>query len=242
MPIFSFRLEKNWLQMRLVTVTNDVHTVTDACTFNSAKKKIHGGEKKRRENLCKFAYLICSLFLHLLHLRAAFSLLHSWIKACVFGESSNKLLLMFPYTVRQTQKPLFKLTDKLQVVLLHLEGGVFRTVHAACLSGLPAWVVHRQWNRGGRVELKVETLPHIRLQAMISPDHYFEWWVSHAPSEVGKRTETPMFTRIWTGSRQTPETPHHGHPPPLPPQPCAKLSEHEHIITVGRDAPSLAAH
>lgn len=124
--------------------------MTDACTFNSAYKKYMGGGEKR--NLCIFAYLMWSLFLHLLHLTAAFSIY------CT-AESANKLLLMFPYTLWKMRKPLFRLTDKLRVTLLHLEEGVLR---AACLSGLPAWVVHWQWSRGGHVELKVKTLPRFR--------------------------------------------------------------------------------
>lgn len=145
----------------MLTVTNDVHSMTDACTFNSAYKKYIGGKKKESVYICIFnvkpfltsAALNCSFF----------HLLHSWIKEYIFSESSNKLLLMFPYTVWKMRKPLFRLTDKLRVTLLHLEEGVFRIVCAACLSGLPAWVVHWQWSRGGHVELKVKTLPRFRL-------------------------------------------------------------------------------
>ncbi len=141
-------------------------------------------------------------------LNCSFSItaLHCRIKEWILAESSNKLLLMFPYMVWQMWKPLFRLTNKLWVVLLYLGEGVFWIVHAACLSALSAWVVHEQWIRGGHVELKVKAQPCSRRWALILPDHYFEWWDSHAPSEVSLRLNKNWDSKahIWINAGQTP--------------------------------------
>lgn len=134
-------LEKNWLEMRLATVTNDVQTMTDVCTGRKAQ------EQRGSVWICIFNM---PSFLKPVALNCSSGVTTLQRKKVNIGWE----LLMIPHMLWQTWKPLFSLSNKLLLVLLYLEEGVFWMEHIAYLIDLPAWAAHELRIRGGHVELK----------------------------------------------------------------------------------------